>query len=189
MGRTLEDCFPDEPTVRSPSICDAPLRTGEPGELQMEASRFPGRTYYVRTFAYPGGVAALIRNNTAERDLQEATHRDLALRTALSIVAGVGIVSLNIRGVFTQVDDGFARQTGFSVKDLSAARLIDIVRPADRHGVTQALETCLQDGEPAGFSTTLLVKQLAERPFQVAMAPIAGDGMPEGVTAVFTSPT
>jgi PAS domain S-box-containing protein len=186
VGRTLEDALPNNRPLFAEHLRRT-LRTGEVGELQIEGPKYPGRTYIVRTFSYLGGVAALIRNNTAERELQAATHRDDALRTALAMLPGIGIVSLNIRGVFTQVDDGFTRQTGFSIKDLNTARLSDIVRPADRHAVTEALEKSLQGGEPTTFTTTLLIKQLSEKPFHVSLAPVVGDGMPEGLAAVFTN--
>lgn len=192
VGRSLRDCFPDERPFLAEHL-RLTLRTVEPSELQIEASRYPGRTYHVRTFTYPGGVAAVIKNNTAERELHAMTQNAGALRTALSMLPDIGVVSLNIRGVFTQIDDGFARLTGFSIKDLNSARLVDIVRPSDRHATTQALEKSLQGGGPGCFSTTLLVKQLDEKSFQVSVAAINGDGMPEGLVAVFspspTSPT
>jgi PAS domain S-box-containing protein len=186
VGQTWEACFPEARPFVAEHLRRT-LRTGEPDELQMD-SRIAGRTYYARIFGYPGGVAALIRNTTVERELQASTQRAGALRTALSMLPNIGTVSLNIRGVFAQIDDGFARLTGFSIKDLNTARLIDIVRPSDRHVVTQALEKSLQGGGPETFSATLLIKQLNEKPFRISVAAIAGDGVPDGLVAVFTPP-
>ena len=162
------------------------LRTGESLEFESE-STVQGRCFGVRVFPYPGGVAALFVNRTEERDLRARLDRAAALETALSVLPGVATARLNIRGVLASMDADFLRLTGFSEAELRDCRLSDIVRPAERRALTQAVEHALQGDAPGRLPVTLLVKDGAERTVELALATVRRDGVPEGVLAVLSA--
>ncbi|MDG2529972.1 PAS domain-containing protein [Caulobacter endophyticus] len=163
------------------------LRTGETLEFESESTVQSGRSFGVRVFPYPGGVAALFVNRTEERDLRARLDRASALEAALSVLPGVATARLNIRGVLAAMDADFLRLTGFSDAELRDCRLSDIVRPAERRALTQAIEHALQGEAPARLPVTLLVKDGAERVVELALATIRRDGVPEGVLAVLSA--
>ena len=163
------------------------LRTGETLEFESESTVQSGRCFGVRVFPYPGGVAALFVNRTEERDLRARLDRAAALETALSVLPGVATARLNIRGVRTSMDADFLRLTGFSEAELRDCRLSDIVRPAERRALTQAVEHALQGDAPARLPVTLLIKDGAERTIELALATVRRDGVPEGVLAVLST--
>ncbi|PVM92000.1 PAS domain-containing protein [Caulobacter endophyticus] len=163
------------------------LRTGETLEFESESTVQSGRSFGVRVFPYPGGVAALFINRTEERDLRGRLDRAAALETALSVLPGVATARLNIRGVLAAMDADFLRLTGFSEAELRDCRLSDIVRPAERRALTHAVEHALQGEAPARLPVTLLVKDGAERTVELALATVRRDGVPEGVLAVLSA--
>lgn len=163
------------------------LRTGETLEFESESTVQSGRCFGVRVFPYPGGVAALFVNRTEERDLRARLDRAAALETALSVLPEVATARLNIRGVLASMDADFLRLTGFSEAELRDCRLSDIVRPAERRALTQAVEHALQGDAPARLPVTLLVKDGAERTVELALATVRRDGVPEGVLAVLSA--
>lgn len=163
------------------------LRTGETLEFESESTVQSGRCFGVRVFPYPGGVAAVFVNRTEERDLRARLDRAAALETALSVLPGVATARLNIRGVLASMDADFLRLTGFSEAELRDCRLSDIVRPAERRALTQAVEHALQGDAPARLPVTLLIKDGAERTVELALATVRRDGVPEGVLAVLST--
>ncbi|MFT4254621.1 MAG: PAS domain-containing protein [Caulobacter sp.] len=163
------------------------LRTGETLEFESESTVQPGRCFGVRVFPYPGGVAALFVNRTEERDLRGRLDRAAALEAALAVLPGVATARLNIRGVLAGMDADFLRLTGFSEAELRDCRLSDIVRPAERRGLTMAVEHALQGDAPARLSVTLLVKDGAERTVELGLATIRRDGVPDGVLVAITA--
>lgn len=163
------------------------LRTGETLEFESESTVQSGRCFGVRVFPYPGGVAALFVNRTEERDLRARLDRAAALETALSVLPNVATARLNIRGVLTSMDADFLRLTGFSEAELRDCRLSDIIRPAERRALTQAVEHALQGDAPNRLPVTLLVKDGAERTVELALATVRRDGVPEGVLAVLST--
>lgn len=163
------------------------LRTGETLEFESESTVQSGRCFGVRVFPYPGGVAAVFVNRTEERDLRARLDRAAALETALSVLPGVATARLNIRGLLASMDADFLRLTGFSEAELRDCRLSDIVRPAERRSLTQAVEHALQGDAPARLPVTLLVKDGAERTVELALATVRRDGVPEGVLAVLST--
>lgn len=163
------------------------LRTGETLEFESESTVQSGRSFGVRVFPYPGGIAALFVNRTEERDLRTRLDRAAALETALAILPGVATARLNIRGVLTSMDADFLRLTGFSEAELRDCRLSDIVRPAERRSLSQAVEHALQGDAPARLPVTLLIKAGAERTVEMALSTVRRDGIPDGVLAVIAA--
>lgn len=163
------------------------LRTGETLEFESESTVQSGRSFGVRVFPYPGGVAALFVNRTEERDLRARLDRASALEAALSVLPDVATARLNIRGVLTSMDADFLQLTGFSEAELRDCRLSDIVRPAERRALAQAVEQALQGAAPSRLQMTLLVKDGAERTVELALATVRRDGVPEGVLAVLSA--
>ena len=157
------------------------LRTGEAVEFEADSTVQPGRCYGVRVFPYPGGVAALFANRTEEHDLRNRLRHARAMRAATAAVPRLAVARLNIRGVLAEMDDDFLRLAGFSSAELLDCRLTDIIRPADRRALTQALERVLQGGPAARVETALLVKAGDERPVELSLAPILRDGAADGV--------
>lgn len=163
------------------------LRTGEVVEFTTQAIGPPGRHYALRAFPYAGGVGLLILNNTAEHDMTTYVQEARALESALTAVGGVSVVRLNIRGVFSAIDDAFAALSGFAAVELAEARLTDVVRPRDRAELSHALEQVFQTGAPRRLSTTLLVKDGDERRIEVGLAAILRHGAPDGAVVAIAA--
>ncbi|KQW72002.1 hypothetical protein ASE17_03785 [Phenylobacterium sp. Root77] len=186
IGRFWEDLFPPTARTLMGEQLKRALRTGE--ALDFEApGDVPGvRRYAFRAFPYPGGVAVLIQNRTAEREMQAQLHEARALDAALSMLPQVMVLRLNVRGVLTTVDPGFAKRLGFSSQELLSCRLPDIVRPRDRAELTAALEAVLQGGQPTQIATTMLVKDGGELPVRIGVATVINDLAPDGLVAAVT---
>ena len=112
--------------------------------------------------------------------------RQRALDAALSMLPQVMVLRLNVRGVLTTIDAGFAKMLGFSADELISCRLPDIARPRDRAELTAALEAILQGGQPSQIATTLLVKDGGELPVRIGLATVVRDLAPDGLIAAVT---
>lgn len=186
VGRLWADLFP--PIARSimGEQLKRTLRTGEALDFEAISDGPEGRRYGVRAFPYPGGVAVLMQNRTAERELQANLQEARALEEALSQLPQVMILRLNIRGVITEVNKDFADLVGFSIQELMACRLPDIARPRDRAELTASLEKVLRGSEPLQLTTTLLVKNGGELSVRIGVASIIHDLVPDGLVAAVT---
>lgn len=162
------------------------LRSGEAVDFEAVTDSPSGRRYTIRAFPYPGGVAALILNKTAEREMHRELQAAKASEAALSALSQVMMVRLNVRGVLTEVGFDFAALTGFSREELLTCRLADVIQPRDRVALNRVLEELLQGSGPCEFTTTLLVKNGDERPVRIGAAAILNDLSPDGVVAALS---
>ncbi|WP_332770399.1 PAS domain-containing protein [Phenylobacterium sp.] len=162
------------------------LRSGEAVDFEAVTDSLSGRRYAIRAFPYPGGVAALILNKTAEREMHRELQAAKASEAALSALSQVMIVRLNVRGVLAEVGSDFASLTGFSREELLTCRLADVIQPRDRVALNRVLEELLQGSGPREFATTLLVKNGDERPVRIGAAAILNDLSPDGVVAALS---
>ena len=186
VGRFWEDLFPSVARSLMGEQLKRALRTGEALDFEAQGDGSGLRRYSVRAFPYPGGVAALIQNRTAEREMQAQLRRTKALDAALSVLPQVMVLQLNIRGVLTGVDCDFAALVGFSADELLACRLPDIVRPRDRAALNATLEGVLQGGPPVQLATRLLVKNGGEIPVHIGVATMIDSLVPDGLIAAVT---
>lgn len=187
VGASWADLFPLQSQAVIAEQMRRVLRTGEAVEFEADSTVQSGRCYGVRVFPYPGGVAALFVNRTEEHALRNRLRYARAMRAATTALPRLAVARLNVRGVLAEMDDDFLRLTGFSNVELLDCRLTDIVRPADRRSLTQALEHVLQGGPPTRMTTALLVKAGDERPVELALAPVQQDGVVDGVMVLLLS--
>lgn len=186
VGRFWEDLFPATARSLMDEQLKRALRTGETLEFEAPGDAPGVRRYSFRAFPYPGGVAVLIQNRTAEREMQAQLNQARALDAALSMLPQVMVLRLNVRGVLTTIDPGLAKLLGFSADDLVSCRLPDITRPRDRADLTAALEAVLQGGRPSQIATTLLVKDGGELAVRIGLASVIRDLVPDGLVAAVT---
>ena len=186
VGRFWEDLFPATARSLMGEQLKRALRTGETLEFEAPGDAPGVRRYGFRAFPYPGGVAVLIQNRTAEREMQAQLNEARALDAALSMLPQVMVLRLNVRGVLTTIDPGFAKVLGFSVDELVSCRLPDITRQRDRADLTAALEAVLQGGQPNQVATTLLVKDGGELAVRIGLAGVIRDLVPDGLVAAVT---
>lgn len=186
IGRPWEEMFPAAAQAVMGEQLRRSLRTGETIDFEATTETGGGRHYGVRAFPYPGGVAALIVNRTAEREMARTLHTARATEAALAALPQIMLLRLNIRGVIAEVSDGFAGLTGFSRDELLTCRLTDIVQPRDRPDLARVVENLLQGGQPQEIATTLLVKNGQERPVRIGAAAIQGELGPDGVAAAIS---
>lgn len=186
LGRFWEDIFPGNARAVVGEQLRRALRTGDTVDFETATENGGGRHYLVRAFPYPGGVAALIMNKTAEHEAARELNAARATEAALSAMSRVMIVRLNVRGVLTEVGADFVTLTGFSRDELLTCRLTDIVQPRDRATLGKALEAILQGAGPQELATTLLVKNGDERPVRIGAAAIFNELSPDGVVAAFS---
>ncbi|MBP6876983.1 MAG: PAS domain-containing protein [Phenylobacterium sp.] len=186
VGRFWEDLFPATARSLMGEQLKRALRTGETLEFEAPGDAPGVRRYGFRAFPYPGGVALLIQNRTAEREMQAQLNEARALDAALSMLPQVMVLRLNVRGVLTTIDPGFAKLLGFSGDELISCRLPDVARPRDRADLTAALEAVLQGGQPSQIATTLLVKDGGELAVRIGLASVIRDLVPDGLVAAVT---
>lgn len=186
VGRFWEELFPLAARTLMGEQLKRALRTGEALDFETSGDGAGVRRYSVRAFPYPSGVAVLIQNRTAEREMQLQLRQAKALTAALDVLPQVMVLRLNVRGVIATADAEFSRLIGFSQDDLRACRLPDIVRPRDRAGLTSALEAVLQGGAPSQFRASLLVKNGGEIPVLIGVATVMDDLVPDGLIAALT---
>ena len=180
-GANWSDLFPLATQAVTAEQMRRVLRTGEAVEFEADSTVQTGRCYGVRVFPYPGGVAALFVNRTEEHNLRTRLRHARAMRAATAAQPRLAVARLNVRGVLVETDEDFLKMTGFASGELLDCRLSDVVSPADRRALTQALEKVLQGGPPARLVTTLLVKAGDERSVELSLAAILRDGAADGV--------
>lgn len=181
VGRTWQDLFPPVTRAALAERLKRVLSSGEALDFEASGDGFSGRRYAVRAFPYPGGVAVLIQNRTAEHDMRSQLRQALALETALAAVSDLMVLRLNLRGLLAEVSDAFARLVGFSKEELLARRLSDLVDPSDRDALAAAVERVMQSGEPAQLSARLLVRDGGKLQARLGVAAVIDDLAPQGV--------
>lgn len=186
VGRFWEELFPPTAHTLMGEQLKRALRTGETLEFEAPGDAPGVRRYAFRAFPYPGGVAVLIQNRTAEREMQAQLSEARALNAALSLLPAVMVLRLNVRGVLTSIDPSFAKRLGFSADELISCRLPDIVRPRDRADLTAAVEAVLQGDAPSQIATTLLVKDGGELRVRIGLAAVIREVVPDGLVAAVT---
>ncbi len=171
-GLTCAELFPAPGQVLIAEQLLRALRAGEVVEFEAAASPDGERRCSMRAFPYPGGVALVMLNRSEERDLRRRFEASEAYRAATSNLHDLGSARLTVRGSFAELDERFAAMTGFKVEELIDYRLIDIVKPAERHDLSARIETVLRTNVPAAMSTTLLVKNGLDRHVELSLVPL-----------------
>jgi PAS domain S-box-containing protein len=165
------------------------VRTGEASEFEFSTDRRAGVYCTAHTFPYRDGAAALIDNCTELRELRLQEDNWRALQCALGQTKTFSTVQLNLRGVISRAGDDFHDMTGFRPVDLQAARLADIMAPADRRAVGAAVEQVLADGTTTQLQARLLTRDLTEAPCTITLSAISHKGVTDGAVAVISGLT
>lgn len=186
LGRPWAELFPQTASSQMGEQLKRALLAGETLDFETRGEGAGARRYGVRAFPYPGGVAVLIQNRTAEREMQLQLGQAKALDAALGALAQVTVLRLNARGAITSVDAAFSRLVGFSPADLPSCWLPDLVRDTDRARLTAVVEAALQGGPPVQVAAGLLIKQGGEIPVRIGVAAVMDGLAPVGAIAAMT---
>ena len=187
VGRSWEPLFPVAARSMVGEQVRRTLRTGEALDFEIQGDGPGQRRYAIRAFPHPEGVALLIRNRTAEREMQHQLREAAALSAALALSSEVSTLRLNARGIIETVDARFTDMVGFSAEELRACALPDLVRPRDRAELRSALNAVLQGGAPIRLTTSLVLRDGGEAPVELALASVMQDLAPDGLVAVITT--
>lgn len=160
------------------------IKTGEEAEFETDPASFPGRIYGVRTVARPRGAAIILTSLTQQRELQGAAEDAEALCGALAGQPDIATGAINLRGYFNRADQAMSRLTGLPMVDLRAARLPDIVRPADRRPLLDRAEAVLRGGPDSSLPVTVLGAGVQDAPCIASLSAIRRNGLPAGAVVV-----
>lgn len=178
-GKVLRDEFPAH--VVFYDFVYRTLKLGEACEFDIASMLEPGRTYRARAFPYNGGVGVTLLSRAED---QVRMRKDAAAAARLqSVLAlpGVCTATVNLRGLLMEVSEALADLTGFEAADLASVQLAQLMKPATKYRVTEALEAAIEAKEKTAATVVLLTKGLTETPVNIAFAPVVQDGV---VTAV-----
>jgi PAS domain-containing protein len=187
-GRALTQVFPSIMGSVFLEQIQRVLQVRECLTFVADSLPFEGRRVEFRIFPLPQGVGVLFVN-LADRDALEArAARAAAFVAGISIHPGIGITQCDAKGCFTRVDDAFADWVRFEPSALLKSRLTDIVVPADRRRVTDALMETVTTRKPVLTGARLLARDLNERNFTISLSTAYSDSTGIEVFAIFTEP-
>ncbi|MGP1609109.1 MAG: CHASE domain-containing protein, partial [Burkholderiales bacterium] len=147
IGKTVQDLFPHKPEIaaRLEAMDQELWRSSGSQVHETTITTGTGESrdvvYYKATYPYPGGgIAGLVGMivDVTERKATEQRYR------ALFDNAAVGITTVDLRGVITEVNQRFLDMLGYSRGELIGRNVADITFPEDRpHGLRSAEEAML----------------------------------------------
>jgi PAS domain S-box-containing protein len=184
IGRSWEDLFPPLSRSVMAERLSRVLSSGEALDFEIMGDGASGRRYAVRAFPYPGGVAVLIQNRTAEYEMQSQIREARALGLALGALSELAVLRVNLRGLLTEVSDSFARLMGLAKEDLLTRNLADLALASEQATLVAALEQVMQSGEPAQLTTRLLAGHGGELAAHLSAAAVIHDLSPQGAVLV-----
>lgn len=151
----------------------------------FEAGPVQGKYVGVRVFPASTGVSVTFQNTTEQHRLKAEREESEAVSAALAQHACSTTLRLDTRGRLEQVGERFCERTGFVSTEIVGHRLVEIVPPALRTAVMEAVEAVLRNGERAMVDLTIVGKRGQEIAGELALAPILSDFAPRGVMGVF----
>lgn len=160
------------------------LRTGEADHFEMRGVDHAHRRYEVRLFPYRGGVAATFTQITELCDLREADEVRRAAAKALDALDALAQFRVSAMGFIEAPNRFFCRVMGFSETELASARLIDVVRPSERHDLAEAMNAVLQ-GKSSSYlgDVEFLLRHQGSANFKLALTPFDRNGTCVGLVA------
>ncbi|MET3524996.1 PAS domain-containing protein [Phenylobacterium koreense] len=183
LGRTWEDLFPSFTSAVLRERLQRVLRTREAQEFEASGDGFGRHRYSVHAFPYPGGLAVLIQNRTAEHELRLAAHEGKALEEALGALSKVMVLRLNMHGLLTGIGRDFADLVGFTHEELAVRRLTDLAQHTEQTGLADALESVMETARPAQLDATLIAKDGRALPVRLGVSAIVDDLTSQGLVA------
>lgn len=147
IGKTVRDLFSHRPEIAARLEASDQELWRNPGSQVYETTITTGTgqirdvVYYKATYTHPGGgVAGLVGMvvDVTERKATEQRYR------ALFDNAAVGITTVDLQGIFTEVNQRFLDMLGYAKGDLIGRNVTEITFPEDRpHGLRSADEAML----------------------------------------------
>ena len=144
IGKTVQDLFPHKPEIAARLEAMDQELWRSPGSQVHETTITTGNgenrdvVYYKATYTHPGGgIAGMVGMivDVTERKATEQRYR------VLFDNAAVGITTVDLRGVITEVNQRFLDMLGYSREELIGRNVADITLSDDRqHGLNSANE-------------------------------------------------
>ena len=183
IGQDCASLFPaDTATVFAEQLRRV-IRTGQQIDFSMDVVDESTRSYLVRAFPYPSGVAILLQNKTRERNVEAASGRHLALEAALSATSAVTIATLSLRAGIESVDADFEKFTGMASNRVAGFRLPDLVAIGDRRRLHRLIDDVIGGANATSIETALMTSDGEERPVQIGISAVLRDAVPCGLIA------
>jgi len=160
------------------------LRSREAATFEFESVVFPGRRLECRVFPLLHGVGILFVNVTEREALRAALAEGEAMRAAANQHPDIAVATCDVRGRLTHADARFCTWVGFEPNAILHCRFVDIVAPASRREVSDALERALE--HKLVVNARLLAKDLTERTLTLSLSPITSVAGAKGVCVLAT---
>ncbi|GAM99989.1 hypothetical protein U91I_03647 [alpha proteobacterium U9-1i] len=161
------------------------MRAREAATFELESIVFPGRRLECRVFPLSRGVGILFVNVTEREALRGALAEAEAMRAAASLHPDIASATCDPRGRLLHADARFCAWVGFEPSAILHCRFVDIVAPASRREVGEALERALDAN--LTVTTRLLAKDLTERQLTLSLSPITSVSGTKGVCILATT--
>jgi prevent-host-death family protein len=184
VGRPYAEVFPGSERSMAWEQFQRVLRTGEPSEFEMLSKARTDTVLNVRAFPYSGGMGSLFVNRTEERTMSDRMRGVAALELALNAADHAGIIELNIRGGIVSASGAFERLTSFGPGELARCRLIDLLVPRTRPGVSTAIDAALNGDGPQSASAVVLGRDGRETRAKLGIAAISDQHQITGAKVV-----
>ena len=187
VGQRIEDILPAMGCGPAIACIRHVSRTGEETHFEL-----PGETPHhpplrIKAFLWPNGVALIVRV-FHDRDLDKAVIDSDALERARIAHGYIATVNLTVRGTIALPDANFAALTGLAHKQLRSTRFADLVVPASRPAVRDAIEAVLEGSAASrALASTILTNAGIEVPVRISIAPIANGFAISGAVMLITS--
>ncbi|BCW87582.1 hypothetical protein sos41_07120 [Alphaproteobacteria bacterium SO-S41] len=181
IGKTVAEAVGRPTSEVANGILKRVLRTGESADFEFTSSIFPGRTMKVHAFPFMGCIAVLSTNITEQERWRSSDAEWQACHQAMLQLKDTGVARLDTRGRVESADASFEQMTGFGAAQLADVRLFDIIDHANRRRAQAMFEKVISERQPGAINVKVIAKSGAERPANLAMAPLTRDFAATGV--------
>lgn len=183
-GATLSQIAPGAAAAFLEEAVRRVTATGLAETIEVAALRYADRQLAATIAPCPGGAVLFARDVSRREELRRVAAGLTATDQALTVLADVAAVRINLRGYLEAPTRSLAALTGVSLETLENVRFVTLVELASRVALGDAIEAVIADGDPRWLSATLLVNRAEPRPVRIGLSALRRQLAIDGVVAV-----
>jgi PAS domain S-box-containing protein len=184
VGRHFSQAFPTAVRSITHERLQRVVRTGEAVHYEARSTVQPGRRIAVNAFPYRGGAGVVFVNTTDQERLGDNQDVYRALVDALEADAALAMGRLDARGRVLELQPQMADWLGMGEAELQGARLYDLVSPADRRRLLDAVEGVWEAHTPQTVEASFLRRNAEDMRLRLTFSAVLRDFTVQGVLMV-----
>jgi PAS domain S-box-containing protein len=187
IGRRIDEILPQVGCGPAIACIRHVSRTGEETHFELPGETPQHPPLRIKAFLWPNGVALIVRV-FHDRNFDKTAIDGEALERACAAHGYIATIKLTVRATIAQLDARFAALTGLAPGQLKGTRFADLIVPASRAAVREAIEVVLEGSAPSrAFGSKILTNAGVEVPVRISITPIASGFAISGAIMLITT--